>query len=100
MNLEDDYSSTKRKTRIEDLEEKIKAAEKILVNLDKDFISTNDDKEIEKLEGLLKEIQKMRTTITEQSKADQNTLDAAIAKTMPQSLIVVNNEKIKVNMSV
>lgn len=96
MSRDQDYSSLKRKTRIEDLEEKIESAEKILVNLDKDFKATNDDKEVQKLESLLKEIQKMRTTIAEQAKSDQTNLDATITKTMPQSLIVVNNEKIKV----
>lgn len=91
---------TKRKTRVEDLEEKIESAEKILVNLDKDFKDTNDDKEVLKLEALLKEIQKMRTEIADQTKKDQSDLDTTIAKTMPQSLIVVNNEKIKVAYSI
>jgi H2-forming N5,N10-methylenetetrahydromethanopterin dehydrogenase-like enzyme len=97
MSKDPDYfASSKRKTRIEDLEEKIDSAEKILTNLDKDFKTSNDDKEVEKLEALLKEIQKMRNTIAEQAKQDQNSLDATLAKTMPQSLVVVNNEKIKV----
>jgi hypothetical protein len=96
MSQEADYTNFKRKTRIEDLEEKIGSAEKILVNLDKDYKNSNSDKEVEKLENLLKEIQKMKNSMNEQAKIDQNNLDATIAKTMPQSLIIVNNEKIKV----
>ena len=42
----------------------------------------------------------MRTEIADQTKKDQSDLDTTIAKTMPQSLIVVNNEKIKVAYSI
>ena len=94
--LDNDFTSTKRKTRIEDLDEKIEAAEKILMSLDKDFKSSNDDKEVVKLESLLKEIQKMKGKIAEQSKQNEADLDATITKIMPQSLIAVTNEKIKV----
>ena len=94
--LDNDFTSTKRKTRIEDLEEKIEAAEKILMSLDKDFKSSNDDKEVVKLESLFKEIQKMKGKISEQSKQNEADLDATITKIMPQSLIAVTNEKIKV----
>jgi hypothetical protein len=94
--LDNDFTSSKRKTRIEDLEEKIEAAEKILMSLDKDFKSSNDDKEVVKLESLLKEIQKMKGKIAEQSKQNEADLDATITKIMPQSLIAVTNEKIKV----
>jgi len=44
----------------------------------------------------LKEIQKMRNNIAEQSKKDEQNIDATIAKTLPQSLLMVNNEKIRV----
>lgn len=96
MSQEVDYTNFKRKTRIEDLEEKIDSAEKILGSLDLDYKNLNNDKEIDKLENILKEIQKMKNSISEQAKIDQSNLDATIAKTMPQSLIIVNNEKIKV----
>ena len=96
MSKETEFQNTRRKTRVEDLEEKIESAEKILKNLDKEFKLTNDDKEIEKLEHLLKEIQKMRNNIAEQSKKDEIDIEPTITKIMPQSLLLINNDKIRV----
>jgi chromosome segregation ATPase len=92
----DDFTK-KRKTRIEILEERIIAAQNMINELNQE-LKEEGVKEISKLESVLNDLRLMKEKLIEKEKLDNEILDEELRKMNNDSLLIINNEKVRVVM--
>jgi chromosome segregation ATPase len=90
----DDFTK-KRKTRIEILEERIIAAQNMINELNQE-LKEEGEKEISKLESVLNDLRLMKEKLIEKEKLDNEILDEELRKMNNDSLLIINNEKVRV----
>jgi len=88
--------NVKRKTRVEDLEERLITAENLISGINED-LKNEGKKEINKLSEILLEVQEMKEKIKKQSEEDNQTIDNNPTEITMNSLLLINNDKLKVN---
>lgn len=92
----DDFTQ-KRKTRLEILEERILVAQKLINELNQE-LKLEGVKEISKLETVLNDLRSMKENIIKKENLDNQILDAELRKINNDSLLFINNEKVRVLM--
>lgn len=90
----DDFTQ-KRKTRLEILEERILAAQKMINELNQE-LKLEGVKEISKLESVLNDLRSMKENIIKKENIDNQILDTELRKINNDSLLLINNEKVRV----
>lgn len=90
----DDFTQ-KRKTRLEILEERILAAQKLINELNQE-LKLEGVKEISKLESVLNDLRSMKENIIKKENLDNQILDTELRKINNDSLLLINNEKVRV----
>jgi len=90
----DDFTQ-KRKTRLEILEERILAAQKLINELNQE-LKLEGVKEISKLESVLNDLRSMKENIIKKENIDNQILDTELRKINNDSLLLINNEKVRV----
>jgi len=81
--------------RYEDIEDRIHNAEKILESINAE-LKNKGLKEISKMNDVLKEVQLMKENIRQKSIQDKKSIEFNTREIAMNSLLMVNNEKIKV----
>jgi hypothetical protein len=90
----DDFTQ-KRKTRLEILEERILAAQKLINELNQE-LKLEGVKEISKLESVLNDLRSMKENMIKKENIDNQILDTELRKINNDSLLLINNEKVRV----
>lgn len=85
----------KRKTRIEDLEDRIANAESFLEALGDD-LKNEGLKEVNKLNMVLDELKALKEKVSVKGKDDDKKIESEVKNISSNSLILINNEKVKV----
>jgi len=85
----------KRKTRAEDLEDRLAEAELYLESIDDDLKNAGY-REVEKLNQILNEVRAMKEKVTEISNNDDKLFESELKAITPNALVFINNDKLKV----
>jgi len=87
----------KRKTRAEDLDDRLAQAELLIEKLTEDM-RNEGFKEVDKLNQILTEINTMKDQVKSTINDNEGSLDTELKEISTNSLILINNDKVKVRL--
>jgi len=93
----DSSIQVKRKTRADDLDDRLAQAELLIEKLEEDM-RNEGFKEVEKLNQILTEINTMKDKVKSTINNNESSLDSELKQVSTNSLILINNDKVKVRL--